>query len=270
MPENKVFEQSPKEAQQKYYSISDIAKATGLSKSAITYYENNGLITPIRFDNGYRGYTEDQLQLIFLIQEYRELDFSIEDIKKLVDGMTLGDLREYLNAKREVYFQIIQKATLKIQRFNRIIHRLWDTQSVNVLENKTMPGIAWYKREQEFSSTVQKLLSVDPDAFFIQVEYLATGKTEFGMGIYKTELESVPYHLYQKLKTLKTAPALTKVVFADYKKKDFQDECKKLNQEALERNLKPQGIVIIQSILFTLDEQGHSRKSARLWLPLTK
>lgn len=62
----------------------EIQKRTTLTKDALRYYEKEGLIQPMKEANGYRVYSEKDLQIVLLIQSYRRMGISIADIKKLL------------------------------------------------------------------------------------------------------------------------------------------------------------------------------------------
>lgn len=62
--------------------INDVCNETGLTKKAVCYYENQGLIKPKKNMNGYRDYTLEDVRLLNEIFLYRKLDISIKDIKK--------------------------------------------------------------------------------------------------------------------------------------------------------------------------------------------
>ncbi|GGZ10566.1 MULTISPECIES: Cu(I)-responsive transcriptional regulator [Shewanella] len=64
--------------------IGDVAKATGLSIKSIRYYHDIGLVQAERGDNGYREYNSSQLEALQFVQHCRELGFSIEECKDLL------------------------------------------------------------------------------------------------------------------------------------------------------------------------------------------
>ena len=65
---------------------SDLERELGLSKHTIRYYEKEGFITPQRDDNGYRNYSDEDLQVLKLIKFLRGLNISIDDVKAIVNG----------------------------------------------------------------------------------------------------------------------------------------------------------------------------------------
>ena len=66
-------------------AIGALAQRTGLSVSAIRYYEEAGLIPPaVRRPSGHRVYGADAQQLLTLIRHCRDFGFSVEETKALV------------------------------------------------------------------------------------------------------------------------------------------------------------------------------------------
>ena len=63
-------------------NIQQFSERTGVSKSALRYYEQKQLLLPReRGANGYRIYSEDQVSTVKLISSLRLADISIKDIK---------------------------------------------------------------------------------------------------------------------------------------------------------------------------------------------
>jgi len=66
-------------------NISQAAKATGLSSKTIRYYEQQGIIpAPHRAANGYRSYSESQLEMLSFIKRARGMGFSLEQSRELL------------------------------------------------------------------------------------------------------------------------------------------------------------------------------------------
>ncbi len=67
-------------------NISQAAHASGLSAKTIRYYEDIGLTSPApRGDNGYRRYNEQALGELRFVHRAREVGFSVEECRQLVD-----------------------------------------------------------------------------------------------------------------------------------------------------------------------------------------
>lgn len=65
--------------------LNEIAKEVGMTKRAIKYYEEKGLLSIKKDDNGYRNYTQEDVETLKKISIYRKLGISIDDIKKLLE-----------------------------------------------------------------------------------------------------------------------------------------------------------------------------------------
>ena len=77
-------------------TVKEIEERSGLTRANIRFYENEGLITPKRNENGYRDYSEDELDELLRIKLLRSLDFSIEEIRNLKEGKrSLADAAKF-------------------------------------------------------------------------------------------------------------------------------------------------------------------------------
>ena len=66
-------------------NISDVAKKTGLTRKAIRFYEQKGLVTPpLRGENGYRSYGQQHLNELTLLRQARQVGFNLEECGELV------------------------------------------------------------------------------------------------------------------------------------------------------------------------------------------
>ena len=68
----------------KKYSIGEVSDRIGLSRDTLRFYEKKGIIHPEKEKNGYRTYTYDDILKLLKIRFYRRLDFSIEDIERIL------------------------------------------------------------------------------------------------------------------------------------------------------------------------------------------
>ena len=65
-------------------NISQVANASGLPAKTIRYYEDIGLLSAPRDDNGYRNFGERQLHSLTFLGRARALGFSIEECRTLI------------------------------------------------------------------------------------------------------------------------------------------------------------------------------------------
>lgn len=65
--------------------INEVIQQVDLTKRAIKYYEEQGLLSVNKDENGYRNYTKEDVALLKEISVYRKLGISIKDIKILLE-----------------------------------------------------------------------------------------------------------------------------------------------------------------------------------------
>lgn len=65
--------------------IGELAKRTGLSTSAIRFYESKGLLNAVaRQTNGYREYPPESVAILSIIVNAQQTGFSLDEIKQVL------------------------------------------------------------------------------------------------------------------------------------------------------------------------------------------
>ncbi|WP_432473102.1 MerR family transcriptional regulator [Amphritea sp. HPY] len=68
------------------FTVSNLAERAGLSRTSVLYYEREGLLLPAaRAANGYRLYSDKELDRLQLIVNYRALGLPVAEIRVLLD-----------------------------------------------------------------------------------------------------------------------------------------------------------------------------------------
>lgn len=93
------------------YAIGEMSKRSGVNIETVRYYERIGIMPkPDRTSGGNRQYNHDQLKRLSFIKTSRELGFSIEEIRALLEmvdrqDFTCGEVHgltiEHLTSVRE-------------------------------------------------------------------------------------------------------------------------------------------------------------------------
>lgn len=79
--------------------IGELARATGLTKETIRFYEKIKLLPiPSRAQNGYRRYTQKSVDSLLLLKHGKELGLSLKELTEL--GLLFRQKK--INAKRDV------------------------------------------------------------------------------------------------------------------------------------------------------------------------
>lgn len=80
-----------------YYTIGDISRLYHIGPDSIRYYEKKGILEPIRGENGYRYYSNQNIWCMNMIVSLRSLGFSVERIRDYFQNRTAGSTAELLN-----------------------------------------------------------------------------------------------------------------------------------------------------------------------------
>jgi DNA-binding transcriptional MerR regulator len=71
------------------YTVKEVARITGVTVKTLHYYHKIGLLLPCKVtDAGYRMYGKNELELLQQILFFRELDFSLENIRIALEDET--------------------------------------------------------------------------------------------------------------------------------------------------------------------------------------
>ncbi len=86
----------------KLYTTGELAKACDITVRTVQFYDTRGLLSPSEFsEGGRRLYTEKELDTLKLICFLRELDFSLDDIKRLFAEENAGKVIAFLLGEQE-------------------------------------------------------------------------------------------------------------------------------------------------------------------------
>lgn len=85
------------------YSIGELAKLAGVSIRTLRYYDKIDLLNPIeRAESNYRYYGKDELYRLQQILFFKELDFELKKIKKLLDDPDFDQLKALTFQRKQV------------------------------------------------------------------------------------------------------------------------------------------------------------------------
>ena len=146
----------------KYYSIGETAKLVGVSVKTLRYYDNVGLLKPAKIsESGYRYYTSDEISTLYQILFYRELEFSIEQIKVILSSPD-NDKLECL--KKHQKLLLMKKAHIE-QLIETINQTIKGEKTMNKKSNITINEIISMKQKyadevvQKYGNTKEFLQS---------------------------------------------------------------------------------------------------------------
>lgn len=90
-----------------YYKIGDVARNLGVSSDLLRYYEKKGIVKPHKDEeNDYRYYEAWDINFLIECLWYKQYDFGMKDIAKIISDSSYGELQQILSRKED---EIIKK-----------------------------------------------------------------------------------------------------------------------------------------------------------------
>lgn len=101
--------------EKKLYTIGDMAKLCGISARQLRYYDQLGIIRPSyrNPDNGYRLYTDDQIEMLFFLKELKKIGISNDSVQRLFVNRDVDQLVQELQINLAMVEKEIQTALSK-------------------------------------------------------------------------------------------------------------------------------------------------------------
>ena len=105
----------------KYFSTGEFARLCKVNKKTLFHYDDIGLFKPEKIlDNGYRYYSEYQLEVFDFILTLRDIGMPLKEMKKLMDTRNIAsilDVFEFETNKIENQIQKLQRT----KRYMRVL-----------------------------------------------------------------------------------------------------------------------------------------------------
>jgi DNA-binding transcriptional MerR regulator len=227
-------------------TIQDFSKRTGISKSALRYYETKQLLKAERSAGGYRLYASDQVPLMKLISSLRAADVKIKDIQAYLQ-------EQDENAKRRMLDQWKEELRNKLDTLHvslRYLESYSSNEEVYLIERKD-EAVIWFPAESEvgtFKSEFIKRGKMLKDlqlpvenCYFIYLSGEGTIKGRVGFGVGK----NIPFVQLPEESVAEKLPSSMYIAIPHRKPyREIPDSYSKLLQYASEHHWLPAGPIV--------------------------
>ena len=149
--------------------IKEFAVFTGVSVRTLHYYDEIGLLTPAYIDknSGYRFYDESSILRMQEILFYRELDFSLKDIREILSSPNYDKAAALTEQKKML--------TLKKERLERLIAAIDNAVKgeniMNVFDNSEFEKYKYEAKEKWGSTEAYKEYAAKPQSSHQNIAY---------------------------------------------------------------------------------------------------
>lgn len=77
-------------------TVNEMSKLTGVSIRTLQYYDTIGLLKPVGYtESGYRLYDDTSLERLQQILLFKELEFPLKEIKRIIMHLTLTETKHW-------------------------------------------------------------------------------------------------------------------------------------------------------------------------------
>ncbi|MFJ5716834.1 MerR family transcriptional regulator [Neobacillus sp. NPDC093127] len=125
------------------YRIGEIAKLMNISKRTIDYYTQMGLLNPIRTDSNYRLYGRETIQILELVEHYKNLKMPLEEIKSSIEMIHSENSID--NQKVEQHFEqialIMEHLKEELKAMQPILQKLNKQQKEQLVSKLSSQGL---------------------------------------------------------------------------------------------------------------------------------
>lgn len=91
------------------YKIHEIAQLFRLHPDTLRYYEEKGLLRPVRAASGYRMYTIQDVCTLNVIRSLRELDLPTEDIRAYLERRSVAETLSFLDREEALLEEKLER-----------------------------------------------------------------------------------------------------------------------------------------------------------------
>src|SRR3712207_5651795 len=107
--------------------IGEFSRLARVSVKALRLYDRLGLLKPARIDglSGYRYYASEQLPRLNAVLALKDLGFSLEQVKKLLDeGLSQSQVRAMLEVRRDEAERALEAEQERLARVEARLRRM--------------------------------------------------------------------------------------------------------------------------------------------------
>lgn len=179
------------------YKIGDIAKLMNIPMANLRFYEEKGIINPLKDkQNGYRYYDSWNMNNLLDTLQLRSLDFSLNQIEKMLKEANLQEITdEFIDQEKYILerlnhyqnmLEVISKQKIRLQYLNQYLNKFKECKSPALIFHghrlkDSYQTVSGSKNISELNHDLQRWLQLIPKdtaTFYIPLEELNNKKPE--------------------------------------------------------------------------------------------
>jgi DNA-binding transcriptional MerR regulator len=146
------------------FSIGELEKLTGMNRTALRYYDAEGLIDPERQENGYRLYSDEDVMSLIQLKQMSAFGIELSEMPGSARNVGIKDVCLSLVRKEQIIEQEIEELYQKLARL-RLHAEAYKTcaeGNSEVTESRTVGAYRLYLRENDPDSAKTARIGISP------------------------------------------------------------------------------------------------------------
>ncbi|MGM9946625.1 MerR family transcriptional regulator [Floccifex sp.] len=115
----------------KYYKIKEIANLYNIQPDSLRYYEEMGLIKPLRSEKNYRLYTVNDIYRLNIIRDCLKLGYNTNQIKDYLQNRSLENTISFLEQEQKIVEEKIVEYQLTLSSIQNRIQSLQNLSNIS-------------------------------------------------------------------------------------------------------------------------------------------
>ncbi len=180
-----------------FYSIGEVSKICNISKKALRFYDEIGLISPdmICDDNSYRFYTRKTLLAVPVIKYYKQMGFKLDEMKESLEGNTYNSIEKHFRKKIEELKELEKKTFEKYTSVKDWYELILEAEmvienGVNEVAVKYVDTSDYCFMEQEFNyNYMESIINIDFTNYIECINNAITGPVIINFPSFQQRME---------------------------------------------------------------------------------
>lgn len=210
--------------QKAQYSIGEVSKLCNISRKALRYYDDIQLINSSRQGcNNYRYYTKDALLAIPVIKYYKQMGFTLEEMRSFIDGIESRNIYKSIRNSFSSKLQELEKNQEDIRKQHASIKDWHDliSEAESVIDNnfcdvsvKYLERESYLYQEQTFSNDMKSaVINIEWTNYVESIDNKVTGPIILNFSSTEQRMQNQPQPMRIMQKTLLPAPEAAHMPF---------------------------------------------------------
>lgn len=267
------------------FKIGEISKLSGFSPSGIRFFEEAGVVSPVRgMNEKYREYSLEDLQRLLICRKFRECGFSLEESVEMLRHADIQELKVHISRQADCIKHSLMEKQALLEYLNQQITDIDQAGENPVCEITQMPALYWFKLWQPGD------LEEDIIPFSVMYEWIERGPftnsclllphdellsgqgdlaTMWGTAIEEKFAQLLNFQPHGKTTFFQSCEAIRKIILPTASLTIPSGQLDSVREFVTSKNLRVSGPALSR-FFYSRIKDGHLVRYDHLWIPIER